>query len=318
MQRFPYTQTSYSKLRFVVDLIYLVTYEYLIFSISYIDRLAFGIAFIFLLYSVDGMLRILEWKDWRVSRAWLSLVFSFVFLAIGLVYSGINWEIKDYVFPIIISFTVPLYRLIHHELGYPAFILLGVDVDGVLADQVPTALRRLRKQGMARSLTLNDIRSLNQHIRKGLTLAQFIEAQESKDRTFVEETETVPGSRQSLGELYKQYHIVIASSRPNDARENTEKWLKSQHYMYHEYFNTRQTGKTGIGLDFLIDDNLEYVRQFARQGKTAILFDRTWNRRRDVEVRQLIASGRIKVFKAWKDISKFLRSPSSSYSSPYS
>jgi uncharacterized HAD superfamily protein len=318
LEHYPYTQTWHSKLRFVVDLIYLVTYEYLMFTINYVDRLAFGISFIFFLYSVDGTLRILEWKDRRVSRAWLSLIFFFAFLAIGIGYLSIDWSVKDYVFPIIMTSTVLLYRGFRYKLGYEVMTLLGVDIDGVLSDQVPVLLRRLRKQGMKSSLTRNDITSWSKRIRGDLTLSQFIQAQELKDRSFIEEMEAIPGSSESLNKLYEKYHVVIASSRPNEARKSTEDWLKSHHFRYHEYFNTGKTGKAGIGLGFLVDDNIEIAREFAKRGKTAILLDQPWNRRRDNEIRVLIAQGKIKVYKNWRDISKFLSSPASSYSSPYS
>ena len=72
------------------------------------------------------------------------------------------------------------------------------------------------------------------------------------------------GSIKNMEEIYRKYHIVIASSRPPESERATKVWL-SKHFKdkYHEYVNTHQIGKHNLGLHVLIDDNLENIKKFA-------------------------------------------------------
>jgi 5'(3')-deoxyribonucleotidase len=71
--------------------------------------------------------------------------------------------------------------------------------------------------------------------------------------------------------LYKHTHLVVATSRPLETESKTLDWLQ-QHFKFHEMANTRETGKAVLGLEILIDDNLDNLKTFIKAGGVGIVF----------------------------------------------
>src|SRR5207248_8046625 len=102
------------------------------------------------------------------------------------------------------------------------------------------------------------------------------------DPTFVDQMPIVEGSVSALRKLHKHVHIVVATSRPLTTQLNTYKWLK-RNFCFHEVANTREIGKAVLGLEILIDDNIENMRSFVSSSGLGILFDQPWNREAESE-----------------------------------
>jgi 5'(3')-deoxyribonucleotidase len=207
---------------------------------------------------------------------------------------------------------VLIYRGVRTKWGYSKLIIVGVDIDGVLAEQVDHTLKWLKnKKGI--NLKVNqkeDINKWDEEIAPGLTFDKAIEELFKEDEFFVQEMPVIIGSAKNMEEIYRKYHIVIASSRPPESERATKVWL-SKHFKdkYHEYVNTHQIGKHNLGLHVLIDDNIENIKKFCEHGgEFAIIFDQPWNRQIDAEIQQLIKDGKVIRCKSWDDIPKVLDS----------
>lgn len=112
----------------------------------------------------------------------------------------------------------------------------------------------------------------------------------------------VHGSTAVMERLYKKYHLVIATSRPKKTEEDTKKWIR-KNYKFHEFVNTREVGKDKLGLDVLIDDNLDNAKDFASMGGYALLFSQPWNEIiQNEEIEKLTREGKIVRCEGWNNV----------------
>src|SRR5579862_59453 len=152
ISKYPYNKSSWSRVRLSLDVFILVVYAFLAFAAHEPPKVILGLSVVFLLYAIDGASRIAEWKDWKVSKPWLSAIFSVLIL-------GTWWFLRSgFLTPLEAVLAsgaiVVLFRPIRQWLGYPRLIIIGVDVDGVLAEQIPALLERLRlRKNIATSIS---------------------------------------------------------------------------------------------------------------------------------------------------------------------
>jgi 5'(3')-deoxyribonucleotidase len=68
--------------------------------------------------------------------------------------------------------------------------------------------------------------------------------------------------------------------------------------------NTRETGKSVLGLEILIDDNIDNVRSFVASGGVTLLFDQPWNRSAENEqdLQQFFDDRRLVRCKTWETV----------------
>lgn len=308
---YPYNRTAYSRLRLVLDIFILIAYAYMLYGVHEPANLLAGSMIVFLFYSITGFVRRREWKDNRVSNLKLNSTMTIIF---GILYALFSiFNLHDPILNASITIILVLiYRGVRTKWGYSKLIIVGVDIDGVLAEQVDHTLKWLKnKKGI--NLKVNqkeDINKWDEEIAPGLTFDKAIEELFKEDEFFVQEMPVIIGSAKNMEEIYRKYHIVIASSRPPESERATKEWL-SKHFKdkYHEYVNTHQIGKHNLGLHVLIDDNIENIKKFCEHGgEFAIIFDQPWNRQIDAEIQQLIKDGKVIRCKSWDDIPKALDS----------
>ena len=311
---YPYNRTVYSRLRLIFDILILITYAYMLYGIYDPAILLMGSMIIFLLYFITGILRILEWKDGKVSNWKLNLIMMIIFAILYAFFSMFN--LHNHLINAVVTISLVLtYRFVRRKWGYSKLIVVGVDIDGVLAEQVDHTLKWLRSKKGAnlRVSQKTDIKKWDEEIAPGLTFDEAIENLLKEDEFFIKEMPVVIGSTKNMKEMYKKYHIVIASSRPPESERATKDWL-SRHFKFHEYVNTRQIGKYGLGLHVLIDDNLENIKNFCKYGgQLAIIFDQPWNQQIDAEIQQLMKEGKVIRCKSWDEISEELDKKFSTY-----
>jgi len=103
--------------------------------------------------------------------------------------------------------------------------------------------------------------------------------------------------------MYSKYHIVIATSRPVESQVARIEWL-NKNFEYHEFANTRQVGKANLGLNVLIDDNLDNAKIVAAREDAAILFSQRWNEAEDQETKLLVANRKLIRCHGWDEVAE--------------
>ena len=116
---------------------------------------------------------------------------------------------------------------------------------------------------------------------------------------------------ETLEQLKKNNELFIVTSRGNDMREITEKWIERNFpnifdkiYFTNEfvYSNTKMTKKTvcnNFGIDILIEDNFEYATECMASNRKILLFDRPWNQTDE------LPKGIVRVH-SWKEIGELI------------
>lgn len=294
---YPYNKSDWSKIRLFLDIIILVLYAYLVFVVADLQKVFLGVGIVFVVYVIDGLVRIREWHDGKVSKPWLSAIFAGAFFVVWYLITIELCRDFSWIFAVIGLVLLFIYRVIRGKMYCP-LLVLGIDVDGVLGDQVPPTLDRIKAKGKGKNLSKADITSWDHPIDDTDFTKEIEECLLDKD--FVMEMPVIAGSISALEELYKIYHLVIATNRPSETEQYTVSWLK-KHFKFHEFINTREVGKDSLELDVLIDDNPENIKSFARVGKKALLFLQPWNKGyADKEFERLIREKKIIRCDGWK------------------
>lgn len=313
---FPYNATYWSKVRLLFDILILVLYSYLVFVAENISMVLLGLFLASLLYVVTGLIRILEWKDRKVSKLGLCSLLTAGYLAEWLVspagvFSGwsmslIGEEELSWFLVVLALFLLLVYRGIRGRSGYPPIVPVGIDIDGVLGEQVPLVLTRIQqRKNLGIGLVKGDITKWDCPIDDSRIDREIEEA--LLDTEYVREMPVVSGSTTVMTELRKRFHIVIASSRPVEADSETIAWLKRNFSgSYHEYVNTRQIGKEKLGIKVLVDDYAENAKRFALESGTVLLFSQPWNREEDEDMKNLMHAGKVIRCNDWKDVKEKL------------
>lgn len=161
-------------------------------------------------------------------------------------------------------------------------VRLGVDVDSVLCDSVPSLLNRINYwQGT--QLTKSDVVQWDFPVGNYATLGQLI-LEAFRDPEFVVSLPPMTGAVFHMSLLCQAFDVVVVTSRKQltvgATREWVEKWFGPLPVVH--------TGdsKNDCQLDILVDDAPHNVVAFADSGRPAILFDQPWNRK--VPVRPLV------------------------------
>ena len=322
-ERRPYIIDRLSeKYRVGADFLVVVAYAFVLFSIEHIkiDKTAslatylFGYWFIFFWYGVSGELRV---KTYGVpaSRSNLIRIFFFIYLALWLAYiffrDWANSILGDktyvdvisvlFVLAIMISYRFVRSRIIRKRDGLKkSGLKIGVDVDGVLADQITGISKRSSKK-IGVSFTYGDVTEWEYKIGPS-DIAKEIEEALLNDPSYATEMAIHRGAKDAIETMWKKNWITIITARPRQVDFLTTKWLNKQEIQYDEYINSRTAEKSSHGVDVLIDDYLGNIKKLLQNtAQYAILFDRPWNQKR-VELKPWIKKGRLFIVKSWHEI----------------
>jgi len=155
---------------------------------------------------------------------------------------------------------------------------IGVDVDGVLADRIPTILDLIAER--------HGVRLSPARIAGGETpvpgtdrrLRSFF-AETDEDPDHLRSLPTVDGAVAGMRALAADHELLIATYRKPVAREPTRRWLADHEIPYDDYVRDVGEGKRAVPADLLIDDSVPTARAFAAAGGRAVLFSQPWNGR---------------------------------------
>ena len=185
---------------------------------------------------------------------------------------------------------------------------IGIDLDEVLADFMVTFLDHY-----------------NVKFKTTLTKEQFSyfdltkNIQASKEELFVifeefyltdhfENLPPVTDAISSIDKLSKKHELYVITARTPNITEHTLKWVnkhfpnkfKYVHFAHNPYFGKKKTKSkaefgTDLGIDLLIEDNLDFATEAAKENIKVFLFDAPWNKSKSLPKN-------IKRVKSWKEI----------------
>jgi 5'(3')-deoxyribonucleotidase len=159
---------------------------------------------------------------------------------------------------------------------------LGIDVDGVLANTVPSVLERMEEKYGPHEDTKADVTEWGHTVEVDgediLLGPEIVEGHRVKDH--LKSIQPKDGAKEGLETLRGMgYEIVIVTNRPSseDTVEWTKSWLEENRLAYDRFHSTADTTKTAVDVDVLIDDHDRNVAEFLEDGRPAVLFDQPWN-----------------------------------------
>ena len=155
---------------------------------------------------------------------------------------------------------------------------IAIDVDGVLAEQVPAALGKIKSRNADVWMNKSDVTEWDADIPESDTdIKQLIET-ELRDPEFVRSMSPVGGATEGMQRLAREGHkLVIVTDRPSPSIGPTEDWLSSLGVPYDEIISTNGRTKAETRTDVLIDDYPGNVGSFLDNDRYAILFSQPWN-----------------------------------------
>jgi len=303
---------KFEKARFAVDLLIVITYAYLLFSLDALQTdkeanlasLFFCLAMVFALYLLSGLLRILKYGR-RASRVWIIVTFGAVFLLLAIVYSLLysnspNKETQNIIFILLAIATTVGYRVTRTKIAHRGR-WIAVDVDGVLANQIANLLPIIKHKHNV-GLKYEDVKEWD--LKVGSTDIAEIIREEQKHKRYVQSMPTISGASDAVNALIHKFKIMIVTARAPESDAWTKKWLTENGIPYDAYVNAKEGNKHNTDIDhsILIDDYLGNIEQYLEQsdGK-AILFSQPWNQDR-AHLQSYMEEERLLVAEDWADV----------------
>ncbi len=174
---------------------------------------------------------------------------------------------------------------------------VGVDIDGVLGDQVSPILPKINKKFCIK-LKKKDIIKWDFEFGDSNIEIEINNALLCRD--FVLNMPVINGAKNGIKYLQKNFSVVIASSRPKKTEKETIYWL-SNNFNIHEYINTFNKNKGSLEVDILIDDNISNIKNFSKNNRIGILFSQPWNQKRQ-EIKYMISKKKVFCCIDWKNV----------------
>tara|TARA_Y100000310_G_scaffold332096_1_gene407009 strand:+ start:4407 stop:4988 length:582 start_codon:yes stop_codon:yes gene_type:complete len=172
---------------------------------------------------------------------------------------------------------------------------IGLDLDEVLAGFMNRFLYFYNEKTES-SLKEEDIHSFDIPSVLGISgqkgNALFEEFYESKH---FEDISTVKGSFFSVMSLRKNNELYVITARPFNIREKTENWLEKKFgsifeelHLTNGYSIKTSTLKKSdvakkLGLDYMVEDNIEFASDCASKGVPTLLMNKPWNQNGKME-----------------------------------
>jgi uncharacterized HAD superfamily protein len=159
-------------------------------------------------------------------------------------------------------------------------LAIGIDLDGVLANQVVGVLSRIQAQyGIV--LRYEDITHWRLPIEApdvATDIASEIVAAQT-DRDYVLSMPVHPGAHEMLEVLRHDFRIIVLTARAGEALEWSAEWLRINSLHFDSIAGSEEAKKSLHGVDALVDDYLGNVEEFlANTAGPAVLVDQPWNR----------------------------------------
>jgi 5'(3')-deoxyribonucleotidase len=152
---------------------------------------------------------------------------------------------------------------------------IGVDIDGVLADQVAAVLKEIEKD-YGQKYSKSDINRAHWTF-DGIEIWTEISRLLS-DPEYVMNVPLIDGAQHAIKQLAGNDLLVVTARRPN-TEPATRMWLKAHFPCLIEYFHARTGTKHNIPCDVLIDDLDLNIVEFVKSdpARKGVLFQHPWS-----------------------------------------
>jgi uncharacterized HAD superfamily protein len=296
-------------LRLAADLAIVVVYAYILFAVEdfvaspagRIDRYLAGFPVVYALYLLSGGAR--KYAYGVAASRFLPIVAFFAFFlalwtAYRLDHSPLSAARNVWYLTGTLGGTIG-YRLV--RAWYRSFLRrrkeqgrrIGIDVDGVLADQVGHILPRINDQF---NLALSRESVTDWRLRlPGSDISREINSALA-DPDYVLTMPPLPGAKRMLNKLFPNHEIIVLTARPEEALDWTQRWLEKHGLSFDRIVRATEARKSVHGCHVLVDDYLGNVREFLQNGNgVAVLVDQPWNRLGREPFQTWIQEGRLAV-----------------------
>jgi 5'(3')-deoxyribonucleotidase len=153
--------------------------------------------------------------------------------------------------------------------------VVGVDIDGVLGNQVSGVLERVNSR-LGLSLDYGDV--VHWDVPLGDTSFVPEIARAMTDPPYILEMPVHDGAEAMLDELSKTYYVKLLTVRPAEAIQSTMQWLGDRGLVFDELAQAEEARKSLHEVDVLIDDYVGNLAEFLENAPGAgILVDQPWN-----------------------------------------
>jgi uncharacterized HAD superfamily protein len=331
MARRPYdTLQLIDRFRFYSDVGIAALYAYLLFTIQPLvdDQRAtlayhlLGYALIFVLYLSSGFLR--RWVHGKAASKpkplfiglalYVGLLLVYVYLRRSNTLEPAALNLASIAAAFALMFAYRRYRriLMNEDAARAARLRIGVDVDGVLADQISGVLPRVKERYDV-TLSYADITEWELPIKNSNIAVEIVDAQ--RDHQYVLGMAAHEGAKRVLDYLHELHRIVVITARRGEAATKwTAEWLRKHGIPYDEVIASSEAKKSEHRTDLLIDDYCGNISEFLTNTKgVAVLVDQPWNRQRGA-LEEFVKSGRLFIVSdllelrmTWPEISKKAR-----------
>lgn len=294
------------ELRLFSDLFVVSSYAFLLLSVAEIgtarsgdvSRYLVGYVLVYLGYLASGLLRRLAYGPVASS---VGSIMVFLMLSTGAAAAyemgaergWLNWTAV--IFPIVLMITYRMTRRLlrtKRQMLKSKGLRIGVDVDGVLANQIVGILPRVKRR-LGIQLDYEDITDWRLPLGESDIAKEIISAM--MDTDYIMSMPAHPGARQVMDKLYARHTLKVLTARPPEAEQWTEAWL-DKHALNHDGVNSvREKEKSLYATDVLVDDYIGNIEEYlASTNGTAILVDQPWNRNRE-SLQHYIDDGRLHI-----------------------
>jgi uncharacterized HAD superfamily protein len=189
---------------------------------------------------------------------------------------------------------------------------VGIDVDGVLADQITDVLPLVKARHNV-TLGYADITDWQLPIKDSDIKREILRAQESRE--YVLGMRVHEGAKRTLAFLHKNHRLIIITARQGEAGAKwTTEWLQQHNLPYDEVIAGSEAKKSEHRTDVLVDDFIGNIDEFLTNTLgVAVLVDQPWNQER-TNLERFINEGRLFVIStlfelriSWADIAEKAR-----------
>jgi uncharacterized HAD superfamily protein len=287
--------------RLAVDLIIVSVYAYALFAIaifeddprSSVARFLFAFPLFFVAYLVSGVLRRMT-HGRHASNVRAIIEVGAAFAVLWLAYltivlhclaphdkscrQWINLGVVVIAFGLTLSYRYRRRALRNRrESKKRSGLRIGVDIDGVLGNQIDGILPRIKaKYGI--ELTYDDITDWQLPIGPASDVKVEI-ADAMEDPECVLNMPLHTDAKSFMEGVFEKNRVYVVTARPLEAKADTEAWLGRSGIPFDGLINLKERAKSMFQTDVLIDDYVGNVEEYLRNSSgTAILIEQPWNR----------------------------------------
>jgi 5'(3')-deoxyribonucleotidase len=157
--------------------------------------------------------------------------------------------------------------------------VVGVDLDGVLGNQVSGVLERENAR-LGLNLTYEQV--IHWDLPFGDTSFRPAISRAMEDPSYVLQMPVHDGAPEMLVQLKERFLVKIVTVRPVEAITWTKDWLAANALAYDELVPAKEALKSRHGADALVDDYAGNIAEFlGHSDGIAILVDQPWNQNAD-------------------------------------